>query len=114
AELHAKMAPARDAEREVLTLLADGVAAGKIDRAKVDAALAKQAKASAALHEACLESLNQRHAARSPAERAALGEKVKANIEVWKKTNHDEEVGSKEKGTRLARLAEDLALTPEQ
>jgi Spy/CpxP family protein refolding chaperone len=114
ADLHAKMAPSREAERTVLTLLADGAAAGKIDTAKVDAALAKQATASAAVHAATQDALNQLHAALSPAERAALVEKVKAHTEVWKKGTLDEEHGGKEKGGRLAKLTADLGLTPDQ
>jgi Spy/CpxP family protein refolding chaperone len=114
ADLHAKMAPSRDAEHAVLQLLADGVAAGKIDDAKLDAALKKQEAASAAIHAANADALNQLHDALSPAERAALVDKVKAHAEVWKKVNHDEEQGSKEKGGHLAHLTEMLSLTPDQ
>ncbi len=114
ADLHAKMAPSREAGRAVLSLLADGVAAGTIDSGKVDAALAKQATASAAVHAATADALNQLHEVLSPAERAALVDKVKAHVEVWKKVSRDEETGSKEKHTRLAKLTEDLGLTPDQ
>ena len=74
AALHAKMAPSREAGRNVLTLLADGVAAGKIDQAKVDAALAKQDAAAAAIHAATADALNQLHEALSPAEQQELAE----------------------------------------
>jgi Spy/CpxP family protein refolding chaperone len=114
ADLHAKMAPSREAGRAVLTLLADEVAAGKLDDGKLNAALAKQEAASGAVHAATIDTLNQLHAALSPAERAALVDKVKAHVEVWKKVNHDEEHGSKEKGSHLAALTEALALTPDQ
>jgi hypothetical protein len=110
-ELHAKMAPSREAGRNTLTLLADGVAAGTFDNAKLDAAMAKQTAASAGVHAAILEALNQLHEALSPAERLALIEKVKAHAEVWKKTQ-EEEHGSKEKESHLGRLTEELGLTP--
>jgi Spy/CpxP family protein refolding chaperone len=114
ANLHKAMAPSREAGRAVLTLIEEGVAAGKLDTAKIDAAVAKQEAASAKVHEATVEALNELHAALSPAERAALVDKVKAHVEVWKKVNHDEEHGSKEKGSHLAVLTEELSLTPEQ
>jgi Spy/CpxP family protein refolding chaperone len=114
ADLHAKMAPSREAGRNVLTLLAEGAASGTIDKAKVDAALAKQATASAGVHAATADALNQLHAALSPAERAALVDKVKAHVEVWKKVSVDEEPGTKEKGGHLAKLTEELSLTPDQ
>jgi len=114
AELHAKGAPAREAAHAVLELLANGVAAGKIDKAKVDAALKKQEAASKEVHNASIEAMNKLHAALTPEERVALVEKVKAHVEVWKKVNHDEQYGSKEKGTRLAKLKEELGLTAEQ
>jgi hypothetical protein len=114
AELHKAMAPAREAGRNLLTLLADEVAAGKMEKGKLDAALAKQEAASKGVHAATIEALNKLHAALSPAEREALVEKVRAHVEVWKKLNHDEERGSKEKGSRLHVLAEDLGLKPDQ
>jgi Spy/CpxP family protein refolding chaperone len=113
-ELYAKMAPSREAGRNVLSILADGVAAGKIDKAKVDAAMAKQDAASAGIHAATIDVLNKLHAALSPAERAALVEKVKAHAEVWRKVSLDEEHGSKDKTSHLAALTEQLSLTPEE
>jgi Spy/CpxP family protein refolding chaperone len=114
ADLHAKMAPSREAGRAVLQLLADGVKAGKLDDGKLKAALAKQEAASAGNHAASQDALNQLHEALSPAERAALVDKIKAHAEVWKKLNHDAEYGGKEKGGRLAHLTEELKLTPDQ
>jgi Spy/CpxP family protein refolding chaperone len=113
-DLHAKMQPARDAERDLITTLADGIAAGKIDNAKVDAAVAKVATASAGIHAATLDAMTQLHDALSPAERAALVDKVKAHGEVWRKVNVDEKPGSKEKGAHLERLTTLLSLTPDQ
>ena len=70
-DLHTKMAPARDAEHDLLSTIADGVAAGKIEPAKVDAAVAKVATASAGIHAATADALTQLHDALSPVERAA-------------------------------------------
>jgi Spy/CpxP family protein refolding chaperone len=113
-DLHAKMAPARDAEHDLLSTLADGVATGKIDTAKVDAGVAKIATASASIHAATADALTQLHDALSPVERAALADKVQAHWEVWHKVNADEKPGSTEKGTHLAKLTALLALTPDQ
>jgi Spy/CpxP family protein refolding chaperone len=112
-DLHAKMVPARDAEHDLLSTIADGVAAGKIDTAKVDAAIGRVATASAAIHTATTDALTQLHDALAPMERAALVDKVKAHWEVWQKVNA-EKAGSKEKGTHLAKLTELLSLTPDQ
>jgi Spy/CpxP family protein refolding chaperone len=114
ADLQAKMAPARDAEHDLLSTIADGVAAGKIDTAKVDAAVAKLATASANIHAATMDAVTQLHDALAPAERAALVDKVKAHWDVWHKVNVDEKPSSTDKGTHLAKLTELLSLTPDQ
>ena len=113
-DLHTKMAPARDAEHDLLSTIADGVAMGKIDTVKVDAAVGKVATASAGIHMATTDALTQLHDALAPVERAALVDKVKAHWEVWHKVNADEKAGSKEKGTHLANLTALLNLTPDQ
>src|SRR5580658_6163621 len=84
-DLFAKMEPAHVAEQNVLNVLADGIAAGTIDGAKVDAAIDGVKAASAGLHEATIDALNQLHAALTPEQRAALVDKVEAHWEVWKK-----------------------------
>src|ERR1700722_6769321 len=58
ADLFARMEPARAAEQAVLETLADGIAAGAIDQAKVNAALAQLASASAGIHDASADALN--------------------------------------------------------
>jgi Spy/CpxP family protein refolding chaperone len=113
-DLHTAMAPARDAHKALVDTLADGVAAGNIDKAKVDAATAKVQAAAAGVHAASQDALNALHAALSPAERTALADKVQAHADVWKKVNIDEEHGSKEKGTHLQHMSETLQLTPDQ
>jgi Spy/CpxP family protein refolding chaperone len=113
-ELHAQMAPAREAEKDVLRMLAEGVAAGTVDKAKVDAAIAKLTATADAVHAASLDTLNKLHAILSPAERAALVDKVEAHWEVWRQVNHEAEPGGRERGGRLAKLTEDVSLTPDQ
>jgi hypothetical protein len=63
-DLHAKMQPARDAEHDLLQILADGTAAGKIDTAKVDAALAKLDTARKGIHAASMDTLTRPSARR--------------------------------------------------
>jgi Spy/CpxP family protein refolding chaperone len=113
-DLRAKMAPARDAEHDFLATIADGVAAGKVDGAKADAATAKVAAASTNIHAATADALVKLHDSLSPAERNALADKVLAHWEVWQKVNANEKAGSQEKGTHLAHLTEWLGLSPDQ
>jgi Spy/CpxP family protein refolding chaperone len=113
-DLFTAMAPARDANRAVIQALADGVAAGKIDTAKVDAAVAKENAAAGQVHGATIDALNALHKALSPEERMALMDKVQAHAAVWKKVNVDEDPTSKAEGTHLAKLTESLSLTPDE
>jgi Spy/CpxP family protein refolding chaperone len=113
-DLHTAMAPARDASKNVMSTLADGVASGNIDKAKVDAAVAKEQAAAALVHGAASDALNALHAALSPAERQTLADKVEAHAAIWKKVNAEEAVGSKEQGTHLAHLQASLGLSSDQ
>jgi Spy/CpxP family protein refolding chaperone len=115
ADLFAKMAPARVAERGVVLAIADGIAAGAVDRGKVDSAIDQVASAAAALHESTVDALNQLHAVLTPPQRAALVEKVQAHWDVWKRANAAEErAGQDPGGEHLAQLARDLGLTRDQ
>jgi Spy/CpxP family protein refolding chaperone len=113
-DLRTAMAPAHDANSALLTTLADGVAAGTFDKAKVDAAVSKVQTTAMQVHPAAVDALNALHAALSPAERAALADKVEAHAAIWKQVNVDEQPDSKEKGTHLAHMTESLSLTPDQ
>jgi len=114
-DLFEKMEPAHVAEQNVLNVLADGIAAGKIDAAKVDAAIDGVKQASMGVHEAAAESLNRLHAALTPEQRAALVDKVEAHWEVWKTANAQEEKpGDAPRPGHLDLLAKDLSLTPDQ
>jgi Spy/CpxP family protein refolding chaperone len=114
ADLVAHMAPAREAEKALLQALADGVAGGALDKAKVDAALAKVTSAATAKREADYATLNEIHKVLSKEERAALVDKVEAHWEVWSKVNGEASAGVGAGETRLAQLTEEAALTPEQ
>jgi len=113
-DLHARMEPARAAEQSLVATLADGVATGTIDAAKVDAALAQLTAAAAALHDASAEALNQLHDVLTPPQRAALVDKVEAHWAVWRLANAEEGERAKPEGGRLATLATDLGLTADQ
>jgi Spy/CpxP family protein refolding chaperone len=106
-DLHARMEPARAAEQNLLGTLADGLAAGAVDPAKVDAAVARLTSAAAGVHDASTDALNQLHAVLTPPQRAALVDKVEAHWSVWQRANTDE-------NDHLTELTADLALTPDQ
>jgi Spy/CpxP family protein refolding chaperone len=110
------MEPARAAEQAVLETLADGIAAGSIDATKVNAALAQLATASAGIHDASIEALNQLHAALTPEQRAALVDKVEAHWALWQRANADEVdvTPTAPAGGHLRALTADLGLTPDQ
>lgn len=111
-DLRAALAPARTAEQNLEVQLADGLAAGTFDRAKIDTAVAQVAAAAATAHDGATTALNNLHAALTPPQRAALVDKVESHWAVWQKANTD--AGDKGDGDHLAALAKDLELTPEQ
>ena len=113
-DLHACMAAPGKLEKGLLLVFADGVAAGAIDATKVDAAIAQMSTAAEGAHACSADALNKLHALLSPTERAALVDKVQAHWEVWRQVNHEAEAGGREHGGRLAELAQELSLTPDQ
>lgn len=106
-DLHARMEPARAAEQNLVSTLADGLAGGTMDPAKVDAAVAQLTSAAAMIHDASTDALNQLHAVLTAPQRAALVDKLEAHWSVWQKANTDE-------NDRLTELTADLDLTPDQ
>jgi Spy/CpxP family protein refolding chaperone len=114
-EFHAKMKPIREANGAVLQLLGDGIAAGTIDKTKVDAAVAKVTAASGAVPGATAEALNQLHATLRPEERNALVDKIDAHWAVWKDTNGGDQTAddAKPRG-HLGHLAKEIGLTSDQ
>jgi Spy/CpxP family protein refolding chaperone len=113
-DLHSRMEPAYSAEQNLVVTLADGLAAGNLDAAKVDAAVARVTTAAAALHDASADALNGLHAALTPPQRAALVDKVESHWAIWQKANAAETGSASPEGGHLARLATELALTPDQ
>jgi Spy/CpxP family protein refolding chaperone len=114
ATLVAKLEPARLAERKVVLLLADGIAAGKIDKAKVDSGAAQVGAASIGVHAAIADALDQLHAALTEEQRAALVEKVEAHWQVWQEANEAAPSSESHEHDHLEALAHELSLTPDQ
>jgi Spy/CpxP family protein refolding chaperone len=106
-DLHARMEPARAAEQSLVNALADELASGTLDPAKVDAALSQLNGAAAAVHDASVDALNQLHAVLTPPQRATLVDKLEAHWSVWQKANDED-------GEHLAHLAAAFRLTPDQ
>jgi Spy/CpxP family protein refolding chaperone len=116
-ELHDQMEPARRAEQDLHTVLADGITAGAIDHAKVEGALARVDAAAGSVHDASVDALNRLHAALTPPQRAALADKVEAHWEVWQRANAEEPNGAPgqpRKSGHLERLVRELGLTQDQ
>lgn len=114
-DLFGKMEPAHAAEQKLLGILADGVAAGKVDETKVKGAIDGVKSASIGVHDAAVKSLDELHATLTPEQRAALVDKVEAHWEVWRNANSREEaVGDEAHPGHLDRIAKDLNLTADQ
>ncbi len=113
--LLASMEPARTAEKDFANTLADGVAAGKVDRAKADAAIGKLVTQVQGVRDASLTALNQLHAALSAQQRAKLVDELHGHWEKWKEAQGRDEVDDKQhhSGHMLA-LVRELGLTQEQ
>lgn len=110
-DLVAKMDPARSAEQSLANVLADGVAAGAVDRAKVDAAIDQVVAQTQAVRGNTLDAMNQLHAALTPAQRAALVGKLQEHFDKWKEANgHEDQEGQHRSGYVLA-LVRDLSLS---
>ncbi len=110
-ELNALMAPARAAEQALTATLADELAAETFDVEKVNAAVSQVAVAAAAVHAGSADALDELHKLLTPAERAALVDKVAAHWAVWREAN----AGATDAGnTTDGYLAMDLDLTADQ
>jgi hypothetical protein len=89
-DLSAKLEPVHAAQGNVLSLLADGVAAGAVDKAKVDAAIAKVDLATAtSAKPATADALNRLHSILDVPQRKALVQKIQAHWQVWQEANAD-------------------------
>jgi Spy/CpxP family protein refolding chaperone len=116
-DLHAKMEPVHAADQAVETTLADGVAAGALDKGKDDAAIANLTTAAATLHDATADAINQLHNVLTAPQRAALVDKIQAHWQKWKDAHGKDEEGTEPKpheGGPLAHIQKELALTDDQ
>ncbi len=113
-DLMTKQEPVHAAQQNVLSVLADGVAAGKIDAKKVDAAVAQVDTASTAAEAASVDALTQLHSVLSPLERQALMDKLNAHWGVWKQANSEDQPPNGKGGDHFTMLTHDLNLTPDQ
>jgi hypothetical protein len=112
--LYVCMIPARDLEAGLLTILADGVAIGSVDAVKADATIGQLDAVASAVNGCSEGTLNKLHAVLSQAERVSLVDKVQAHADAWRQANSEAAAGGREKGGRLAALAGELNLTPDQ
>jgi len=94
--------------------LADGVSNGALNPAKVDAAVRAVSSAGPQVRDALDASLNDLHAALSPAQRAALADKVEAHWAVWRIENVAEPGAPATEHGHVAALSSELDLSPEQ
>jgi Spy/CpxP family protein refolding chaperone len=113
-ELYTCMAASGAIEKTLHLLVADGIAAGAVDEGRVEATIERLDGAAAGVRDCGIDALNKLHSILSPTERAELVEKVQAHWDVWRQVNHDEEATGRGRGGRLADLARELTLTPEQ
>lgn len=114
-QLRSKLQPARAADRKLIGTLADGIAAGKIDKVKVDAVIGQLDATSGTVHAAAVEALDQLHAALTDAQRMALVDKVKAHWQIWQQANESgASAAEPHEHGRLEELTHDLSLSSDQ
>jgi len=115
ADLHMSLEKVADARTSLLDTIADGVAAGGIDEARVNAALTKlYVAASAAEAASNADALDRLHDLLSPEERQLLSEKLERHWGVYREVNVLEKPGTTTRGSRLDHLSKDLSLTADQ
>jgi len=120
-DLIAKTAPVHEANKNLITVLADVVADGNTtpdESAKVDAAVQQLATAASAAHAAAAQAMNQLHAVLDAAQRQTLVDKVQAQWEVWRSANSADDKDnnglSDADEHRLSAMTKVLALQPDQ
>ena len=113
-DLVEKMAPVRAADKELATVLADGVAAGAVDKAKADKAIEKLVAQAQKTREATVDALVRLHAALAPAQRAELIDKLKGHFEKWKAAHGEDESDDTHQAGHLLALVRDLSLTQDE
>jgi Spy/CpxP family protein refolding chaperone len=114
-DLMTKMEPAKAAGKDLANTLADGVAAGKVDRAKTDAAIGKLVTQVTTTHDASLTALNDLHEALTPPQRAKLVDEVQGHWEKWKEAHGKDEADDKQHHDGyLLGLVRELGLSQDQ
>lgn len=113
-----KSEPMREARRQLSAMLADGVAAGSIDRAKVDPQTEKLVQSVQAMVPVWQDSMNKLHATLDPAQRKQLIETMRTKGERWK--DHAQMHAAQHGGPgammkqRFQHFAKELQLTQDQ
>jgi Spy/CpxP family protein refolding chaperone len=114
-DLIAKMEPARAAGKDLANVLADGVAAGTVVRAKADASINKLVTQVQGFHDAEMTALDQLHAALNAQQRAALIDGLQAHWEKWKEAQGKDEGDDKQhRAGHMLALVRDIGLTKDQ
>jgi Spy/CpxP family protein refolding chaperone len=113
-EFRTKMKALREANVVTLQVLADGIATGTIDKAKVDADVAKSAPAAAAVQAAIPNILDKLHAALRPEQRVALVDKIDAHWATWREVNAAEPTEKDKADKRFKHLEKELGMTSDQ
>jgi Spy/CpxP family protein refolding chaperone len=115
AELMTKMEPARAAAKDFANVLADGVAAGNVDRTKADAAINKLVMQVQGIHDASAAALNQLHATLNTQQRATLVDGLQSHWEKWKEAHgRDEQDDHQHRSGFLLGLVKQIGLTQDQ
>jgi Spy/CpxP family protein refolding chaperone len=112
-DLRAKMQPVRTVRKQLAGTLADGVAAGAIDHAKLDPQIEALARAMEASKPAIQESMNRLHASLDPQQRRHLVESMKAKASAWREGG-PEGGGRAHMRERFRKMADELGLSHEQ
>lgn len=113
-DMYVCMASSGEIQKRLHLAIAEGIAAGAVDLAKIDGIIGELDAAGGAVRDCSVAALDKLHALLNPSERAELVEKVQAHYEVWLSVNHEEEGTGRGRAGRLTRLAKDLSLTPDQ
>jgi Spy/CpxP family protein refolding chaperone len=115
AELRTALEPARVADRQLLSTLADALVASTFDSTAVDSAVARVVEASASAQAGSANAMNELHVVLTPAERAALADKVEAHWAVWLQENAGPAQPAKDElPSPLEPLADELGLDEAQ
>lgn len=114
ADLEKQGAQHGDVGKQLVSDIADGVAAGKIDRAKTDADIKKLVEAVTATKGGVQEAVNKLHKALDPAQRKKLVEEMRARGEEMRAKGEQKTEEDPAHEAHLKMLSEALGLSPDQ